>query len=203
MDDLVNPSILQRLAALVGKNGTISKPAANQPQLGLINLTMAKFYRVNGSSTQHKGVVPDINFPSLYPLDKIGEDTEKSALPWDTIDKSNYVPVADLSATRTELIKLHNQRMANSLDYKTLLQDLADLKKREGENSVSLNEVKLKKERDSLEAKALTKTNMLRAARGLPPVKKGDKITKEESFDFVQDESLKVMADLLQFKKTT
>lgn len=205
MDDLVNPSILQRLAALVGKNGisSTSKPAPNQPQLGIINLTMAKFYRVNGSSTQHKGVMPDITFPSLYPLDKIGEDTEKSALPWDTVNKSNFIPVADLSATKTELIKLHNQRMANSLEYKTLQQDLAELKKREGENSVSLNEVKLKKERDSLEIKNLSKTNMLRAARGLPPVKKGDKVKKEESFDFVQDESLKVIADLLQLKKTT
>jgi len=203
MDDIVNPSILQRLAALVGKNGVATKPANNQPQLGLINLTMAKFYRVNGSSTQHKGVMPDIDFPSLYPLDKIGEDTEKSALPWDTVNKSNYVPVADLSQTRAELVKLHDQRMASSLDYKTLQQDLADLKKREGENFVSLNEVKLKKERDSLEAKSLTKTNMLRSSRGLPPVKKGDKIKKEESFDFVQDESLKVMADLLQLKKTT
>lgn len=93
--------------------------------------------------------------------------------------------------------------MANSLEYKTLQQDLAELKKREGENSVSLNEVKLKKERDSLEIKNLSKTNMLRAARGLPPVKKGDKVKKEESFDFVQDESLKVIADLLQLKKTT
>jgi carboxyl-terminal processing protease len=101
------------------------------------------------------------------------------------------------------LVKLLNQRMASSLDYKTLQQDLADLKKREGENSVSLNEVKLKKERDSLEAKALAKTNLLRSSRGLPPVKKGDKISKDESFDFVQDESLKVMADWLQLKKTT
>jgi carboxyl-terminal processing protease len=204
MDDLVNPSILQRLAALVGKGTSVTRPGASeQPQLGLINLTMAKFYRVNGSSTQHKGVMPDISFPSLYPLDKIGEDTEKSALPWDTVSKSTFVPVADLASTRTELVKLHNQRMANSLDFKTLQQDLADLKKREGENSVSLNEVTLKKERDSLEAKSLTKTNMLRAARGLPAVKKGDKINKDESFDFVQDESLKVMADLLQLKKTT
>jgi len=203
MDDLVNPSILQRLAALVGKNGATTKPASDQPQLGLINLTMAKFYRVNGSSTQHKGVMPDINFPSLYPLDKIGEDTEKSALPWDTVNKSNFVPVADLTQTRAELVRLHDQRMASSVDYKTLQQDLADLKKREGENFVSLNEVKLKKERDSLEAKSLTKTNMLRSSRGLPPVKKGAKIKKEESFDFVQDESLKVMADLLQLKKTT
>ncbi|MES2828572.1 MAG: carboxy terminal-processing peptidase [Bacteroidota bacterium] len=200
MDDLVNPSILQRLAALVGKNGKSVKEASDMPQLGLINLTMAKFYRVNGSSTQHKGVMPDINFPSLYPLDKIGEDTEKSALPWDTVDKSSFIPVADLSVPKVELLRLHDLRMANSIEYKILQQDLTELKKRDSENSVTLNEAKLKKERDSLEAKALAKTNLLRSARGLTPLKKGDKITKEESFDFVQDESLKVMADFMQLK---
>lgn len=201
MDDLVNPSILQRLAALVGKSAkTSAKENPNQPQLGIINLTMAKFYRVNGNSTQHKGVMPDISFPSLYPLDKIGEDTEKSALPWDTVNRSDFTPVEDLTSTRAELVKLHEQRMSNSLDYKILQQDLADLKKRETENSVTLNENKLKKERDSLEAKALAKNNLLRASRGLAPIKKGDKVTKEAAFDFVQDESLKVMADLMQLK---
>jgi carboxyl-terminal processing protease len=52
-----------------------------------------------------------------------------------------------------------------------------------------------------LEAKNLARTNLLRASRGLAAIKKGDKITKEESFDFVEDESLKVMADLMQLKK--
>ncbi|RZK81853.1 MAG: tail-specific protease [Pedobacter sp.] len=202
MDEFVNPSILQKLSALVGKTGNVTvKSGSQEPQLGIINLTTSKFYRVTGSSTQHKGVMPDINFPSIYPLDKIGEDTEKSALPWDTINKSNFVPVADLTATRAELVKLHDERMAKSLDYKTLQQDLIELKKRDGENSVTLNEANLKKERDSLEAKNLEKTNALRAARGLAPIKKGDKITKEEAFDFIQDESLKVMADLMRIKK--
>ncbi|WP_243732471.1 carboxy terminal-processing peptidase [Pedobacter metabolipauper] len=201
MDDVVNPSILQKLAMLVGKTGGAGSSAQAQPQLGIINLTMAKFYRVTGSSTQHKGVMPDIAFPSLYPMDKIGEDTEKSALPWDEVGKSKFIPVANLSTIKPELIKLHRDRMAKSLDYKILEQDLADAKKREGEVSVTLNEAKLKAERDSLEAKALAKTNQLRASRGLAALKKGDKITKEESFDFVEDESLKIMADFMQIQK--
>ncbi|NRF38662.1 carboxy terminal-processing peptidase [Pedobacter foliorum] len=201
MNQLVNPSILQRLAALVGKNvagGAAGKDGVAPPQLGQINLTMAKFYRITGSSTQHKGVMPDIEFPSLYPMDKIGEDTEKSALPWDEIKRSNFTPVADLNPIKPELVKLHEERMAQSLDYKILNQDIADMKKREKEVSITLNEAKLKAERDSLEAKALEKTNLLRAERGLPPVKKGDKINKEESFDFVEEESLKVMLDLMK-----
>jgi len=203
MNDIVNPSILTRLAALV--KGTVAVKGSNveeEPQLGQINLTMAKFYRVNGSSTQHKGVMPDVQFPSLYPMDKIGEDTEKSALPWDVVSKSNFTPVANLGGIKPELIKLHNERMSKSLDYKMLKEDIADLEKRDGEVSVSLNLAKLKAERDSLEAKTLERTNMLRASKGLPAVKKGDKITKEESFDFVEDESLQIIADFIRFSNT-
>ena len=204
LSSLVNPSILQRLASLVqnGKVNTLTvKGKENLPQLGQINLTMAKFYRVNGSSTQHKGVMPDIMLPSFYPMDKIGEDTEASALPWDELQKSNFVPVADLSAVRPELVKLHDARMAKSEDYKGLIEDIADMQKREKETSVTLNQDKLKAERDSLEAKALDNINKLRVARGLPAVKKGDKIKKDESFDFFEDESMRVMADFIQLKK--
>ena len=206
LNNLVNPSILQRLASLIQKSpvkGIAVKDgkAAAQPQLGQINLTMAKFYRVSGSSTQHKGVMPDITLPSFYPMDKFGEDTEPSALPWDVIAKSNYVPVADLNGVKPELVKLHDARMEKSLDYKSLIQDIADMKKRDQETSVTLNEGKLKLERDSLEAKSLEKLNALRASRGLRAVKKGDKVKKDESFDFFEDESLHVMADLIGLKK--
>ncbi|WP_256002354.1 carboxy terminal-processing peptidase [Pedobacter deserti] len=196
MSQLVNPSLLQRLAALVGKNAPAS--GREVPQLGQINLTMAKFYRVTGSSTQHKGVIPDIQFPSLYPMDKIGEDTEKSALPWDEIKPSDFKPVANLGPVKAELLNAHNERMKNSLEYKMLQEDIADVQKRQSEVSVSLNEAKLKAERDSQEAKALARTNQLRVSRGLAPLKKGDKATKEESSDFVLDESMQIMGDLLR-----
>jgi len=206
LNKLVNPSILQRLAALVQKgpnsSGLAIKGAKDStPQLGQINLTMAKFYRVNGSSTQHKGVMPDIVLPSFYPMDKIGEDTEASALPWDEVQRSNFVAVADLTAIKPELVKLHNERMEKSLDYKGLIQDIEDMKKRDTETSVTLNENKLKAERDSIEVKTLEKINKLRASRGLAAVKKGDKIKKDENFDFVEDETMHVMADFIQLKK--
>jgi carboxyl-terminal processing protease len=203
LNKLLNPSMLQRLASLINKDATTkTAPGAKDaaPQLGQINLTMAKFYRVNGSSTQHKGVMPDITFPSLYPMDKIGEDTEPSALPFDVVPRSNFIPVADLNAVKSNLANLHQQRMAKSLEYKLLQQDIADMKSRDKDTSVSLNETKLKAERDSLEAKSLARTNELRAVRGLPPVKKGDKIRKDESFDFIKDESMQVMADWIQMK---
>ncbi len=201
MNRLVNPSILQRLATLVGKNVAGVKTDSGV-KLGQINLTMAKFYRVTGSSTQHKGVMPDIEFPSLYPMDKIGEDTEPSALPWDEVRKSNFIPVANLDPIKGELIALHNKRMDSSLDYKVMQEDIAEGKKRGDDTSISLNEAKLKAERDSVETKNLAKINILRANRGLKPVKKGDKVKKEENYDFIQDESLKIVADLMNLTNT-
>ncbi|XZQ02983.1 carboxy terminal-processing peptidase [Pedobacter sp. MW01-1-1] len=202
LNKLINPSILQKLASVITKNKTVgTSPSETNPEdinLGQINLTMAKFYRVAGSSTQHKGVIPDIVFPSIYPMDKIGEDTEPSALPWDIIPSSNYKPVADLKAVKAVLTKNSEQRVSGSLDFKYLKENMAELKKRDNETSVTLNEVKLKAERDTQEAKSLAKQNELRALRGLPPIKKDSKLTKQDAFDFIEDEALKVMGDFIQ-----
>ena len=92
--------------------------SANAPQFGQINLTISKFYRISGSSTQHKGVMPDISFPMVYPADKYGESAQKSALPWDTIDPCKYTPFADLSTIKKQLVTSHDRRMHNSSEFK-------------------------------------------------------------------------------------
>jgi carboxyl-terminal processing protease len=88
--------------------------------------------------------------------------------------------------------------MSASLNYKILMEDIAENKKRDSETTITLNETKLKADRDALEAKALVRLNRLRAAKGLPAAKKGDKLTNEDIFDFVQDESLRVMVDFMK-----
>ncbi|WP_354356509.1 carboxy terminal-processing peptidase [Pedobacter sp. UYP30] len=202
LNKLVNPSIIQKLSSLINKDKTVgTSPAgvANKDiQLGQINLTLAKFYRVAGSSTQHKGVTPDVVFPSIYPMDKIGEDTEPSALPWDTIPSSNFKAVANLAMIKPNLVKNSEERIANSLSFKYLKEDMQKLKKRETETSVTLNEQKLKGERDAQESESFERANDLRAARGLPKLKKDAKPGKVDSFDFIEDESLHVMGDLMQ-----
>jgi len=218
LNSLMNSSMLQKLAALFKKNEgekkTINTKDANSPtvtivdkngvpQLGQINLTMAKFYRVSGNSTQHKGVIPDINFPSIYPLDKIGEDTEPSALPFDMVNPSTYTTVYDLNSAKAALLKLHEKRMSKSLDYKILKEDIAEGKKRESETSITLNETKLKAERDALEAKSLARLNQVRAEKGLAPLKKGEKSPKEEASDFIEDESMNIMVDFMKLNENS
>ena len=192
---------LMLLAGNKGKDGkNVSATGANAPQFGQINLTMAKFYRVNGSSTQHKGVMPDVQFPMVFPADKYGESSEPTALPWDEIKPSNYVAVTDLAAVKGQLVAKHDQRMKNSVEFKNLQYDIAQFKKRDAETSVTLNEAQLKKERDEQEANNLARENATRIAHGLPALKKGE-VRPKDDIDFIRDESLKIMADFIQLKK--
>ena len=165
---------------------------------GIINLTTGKFYRVNGSSTQHKGVTPDIEFPNIFPADKYGESSEKSALPWDEIKSSTYKKFTDLSTTVAILKASHDARMKTNAEFKYLLQDITEFKKRDAEDSLPLNEQTLRKQRDELEQKNLERENERRVSRGLPALKKGEtKPAKEEAYDFVRDESMQIITDYI------
>jgi carboxyl-terminal processing protease len=186
-------------AAQSAGNKSGATVSANAPQFGQINLTMAKFYRVNGSTTQHKGVVPDIEFPTVFPKDKYGESSEPRALPWDTIAPSKYSLIANLDNVKRKLLSMHQERMKTSLGYQNLQQDIAEFAKREAETTITLNEVQLKKERDDQEAKVLLRENQRRAAKGLPPLKKGEAKPKDD-LDFIRDEGLQIMADYIKIK---
>ncbi len=181
------------------KKDSKSAGGANTPKFGQINLTMAKFYRVNGSSTQHKGVMPDIQFPMIYPADKYGESSEPAALPWDTIAPSKYQPFANLTEVKKQLTAMHEQRMKNSSEFKNLQEDIVQMRKRALETSITLNEAQLKKERDEQEAKTLVRDNQRRAIKGLPPLKKGE-VKPKDQLDFIQDESVQIMADFIPLK---
>ncbi len=195
LDKVITPSLKDKLLAVAGKTKTVA--TGSQNKFGQLNLTIAKFYRINGSSTQHKGVLPDVDFPSIIPLDKYGEDTEPSAMPFDVIDKSDYTPVGSFTTVLPQLKKLHEDRMAASQSYKYLLEDIADSKKQATETSVTLNEAKLKEQRDADEKKAFERNNLRRVALGLPALKKGQVKPKNEDMDFLQKEAGQVLTDYL------
>lgn len=177
LDKIINPAVKSLLAGLIKKGtGQVSKSGTgSQSTFGQLNLTIAKFYRISGSSTQHKGVTPDIKFPSVIPMDKYGEDTEPSALPFDMINKSDYTKAGDFTTVLPQLNKLHEQRMNTNANYKYLLQDIEDYKKRDAEKSITLNEAALKQQRDADDQKTFERNNLKRVALGLPPLKKGEK----------------------------
>jgi carboxyl-terminal processing protease len=196
LDKVIKPSIADRITAATG-NAPKTVTTGSQSKFGQLNLTIAKFYRISGNATQHKGVTPDVKFPSMIPMDKYGEDTEPSALPFDIIAKSDYTKVGDFTGVIPQLNKLHDQRMSTSASYKYLLEDIADYQKHESEKSVTLNEAQLKKERDAEEATQKERDNAKRLALGLPEVKKGDKKPKNEDLDFLKIEAGQILTDYI------
>ena len=179
-------------------SNSTNKVVGKQNTYGQINLTVAKFYRINGSSTQHKGVSPDIQFPLTYPADKYGESSEPSAMPWDEIKKTNYKPYASLAPKIKSLNEMHSKRMKTSKEYQYLLEDIKEFEKSDSEKSLSLNEKTLKLEREQNEEKNLARDNERRVERGLSPIKKGDAKPKNEPvFDFILDESSLILVDYL------
>ncbi|MGZ3820661.1 MAG: carboxy terminal-processing peptidase [Mucilaginibacter sp.] len=196
LDKVIKPSVSDVVAKVAGKNDK-SVSTGSQSKFGQLNLTIAKFYRISGNSTQHKGVTPDVKFPSVIPMDKYGEDTEPSALPFDIIAKSDYTKVGDFTAVVPQLNKLHDLRMNSSDSYKYLVEDIAEFNKRQNEKSVTLNEQALKKQRDADEAKAFDRDNQKRVALGLKPLKKGETRPRNEDLDFLKREAGQVLTDYI------
>jgi len=195
LDQVISPTLADMVSKVMGKNDQVV--GNGESKFGQLNLTIAKFYRVSGNSTQRHGVTPDVSFPSTIPLDKYGEDNEPSAMPFDVIAKSNYTKFGDFTAVIPQLKKLHEQRMATSDSYKYLLDDIADFKTHDAERTVNLNEAALKKQRDDDEQKTFDRDNARRVALGLKPLKKGEPKPKNEDLDFVKIEAGQVLIDYI------
>ena len=170
------------------------------PEFGQINITMGKFYRITGSSTQHKGVDPDLVFPTQYSAEKFGESSEPSALPWDQIKPTKFSKIGSLTEISTQLEDIHKKRMQKSPAYSFLLEDIAEFSKNESMPAISLNEEKLKAEREKSRLKQRERINKQLSFLGEPLWKEGQPQPKLD-YDFVLDESANVLTDYIRLKK--
>jgi carboxyl-terminal processing protease len=117
---------------------------------GQLNITLAKFYRISGESTQLKGVTPDITLPSFYPEDEVGEASYPTALPWDKIAPAAYKKTGQLSDKKIEqLKKLYHELSKNKEYMRKLLDDIQKARERYKRTTVSLNEDKRKAEMEA------------------------------------------------------
>lgn len=133
---------------------------------GQLKLTLAKFYRVSGQSTQNRGVIPDLVFPSLYDGRDIGEDTLPDALPWDTIAPVSYRPYTNLSPYLPELQNKHQARTLKNADFVYLHEMKQYFDDYENQTKVSLNQEKRRLEMQTMRSKRLAIENRLRKAKG-------------------------------------
>jgi carboxyl-terminal processing protease len=124
-----------------------------KPTYGEVKMTIAQFFRINGGSTQLRGVTPDISFPLTVDAKDFGESSYDNSLPWTSIAPAKYQPVADLKPIVPLLAERHTGRIADNGEWKNFEADLADLRQIREQKTVSLNEQVRRKERDDQEAK--------------------------------------------------
>lgn len=148
---------------------------------GQIKITRAKFYRISGESTQHKGVTPDIVFPDLYDVaEDLGESALPTALPWDTIDPHYYRPYANLRQVIPALRNRYEARAANDPDFNYVRAQIERILQNRNRNLLPLNEAKLIAEREEEDAWRLQAENTRRIAKGLEPLPDIDALDAEE-----------------------
>lgn len=132
---------------------------------GQLKLTQAKFYRISGKSTQHKGVQPDVLFPSLVDNEKIGESALEQALPWDYIKPAKFKPYGTITGLEG-VKKKHEKRISNDPDFSYLLDQLAFFKEIRKQKYISLNLDERKQRDQKNDAKRLAIGNKKRKAKG-------------------------------------
>lgn len=138
---------------------------------GELKLTLAKFYRVSGQSTQHQGVLPDIDYPSIIDTKEIGESALPEAMPWDTIRPVVKPAVDPFKPYLAQLKAQHQARSDKDAEFIYIRDRLALTQKLMTEKTVSLNEQERWARHDEVEAKQLALENIRRKAKGEEPLK--------------------------------
>jgi carboxyl-terminal processing protease len=174
---------------------------SQKPTSGQLTVTIGKFYRVTGESTQHRGVEPDVQLPSPIDMKEVGESALDSALPWDRIagvpfqastESTSVPPVAVLASEE-------DTRAQHDADYRWLVSDIAAIDTVREEKSLSLNLKVRKDERAKLDKERLDRENARRAAKSQPAYKSVEELdkVKDDSPDIVLTQSAEIMADIV------
>jgi carboxyl-terminal processing protease len=126
---------------------------SNKAKFGEIKMTVAQFFRVNGGTTQLRGVIPDIEFPSFSDPDSFGESSYDNALPWVKIKAAEYQTLGDLKDLLPLLQVRHEMRTAKDKEFQFMEEDATEFKALRDKKSISLNETARRTERDIQEKK--------------------------------------------------
>ncbi len=176
---------------------------SSRPTEGQVTVTIGKFYRVTGESTQLRGVTPDIVLPSPISTDDVGESVLEHALPWDRIASVPFqarLPEPSLVQT---LSSEQTDRANHNADYQWLLSSLATLDSVRKEKTLSLNLKKRQAERTGQDQARLNQENARRSADSLPPLKSIDDIVASEEPDVILTQASDIMADAVAAAEAT
>ena len=172
---------------------------------GRLKTTIAQFFRVSGGSNQHKGVVPDIIFPTAEYSSDQGERAYENALPWDQVKPARYYP-SNAPVEQFEIAKmLHEKRIKQNKLFQLLMDDLNVKRDASNKKEISLLESKRKKQREELLTAKKDIQNAMRVEKGLPPLddikeelKSSDEESEEDdSIDVLLNETAEILNDLI------
>ena len=165
--------------------------------LGQVKLTIAKYYRVNGGSTQNLGVVPDISFPSILDPEDFGESSEPNALPWDEIKSANFNKFTDIKKFIPQLEQKHLKRIATNKDFKYLIEDIETYNENKKKTFVSLKEDIRKLEKEKEEKRKFERDGNIQEETGTELVGDEIPVTKTDNKDYILEETAKVLSDFI------
>ena len=163
---------------------------------GQLTLTIGKYYRVTGESTQHRGVNPDINLPSPINSEEIGESVRDSALPWDTIQTTRFRAGEPLDSTIQSLTANHSERAKDDPNFQYLMRYIEDDRQSRQRKTVSLNIEARRSEREADLDRALGLENERRLALSLEPLESLEDLDDEERPDVQLDQAAGIVTDL-------
>ncbi len=155
----------------------------DKPEFGAIKMTISQFFRINGGTTQLRGVTPDIKLPSMTDTEDFGESSFDNALPWTQIKAADYTPEGDLTGIVPLLIASHDKRVSHDKDFKYLQEESIESTKRRQENMLSLNEDDRRKEREAREARA-------KSREAIQGSNASDNASTEDWRDALQDDGM-------------
>jgi len=174
---------------------------SQKPTSGQLTVTIGKFYRVTGESTQHRGVEPDIQLPSPIDMKEVGESALDSALPWDRIAGVPFQTSAEATSAPPVAVLASEEdvRAQHDADYRWLVSDIAAIDTVREEKTLSLNLKIRKDERTKQDKERLDRENARRVAKNEPPYKTVEELdkAKDDSPDIVLTQSAEIMADIV------
>ena len=168
---------------------------------GQLTLTIGKYYRVTGESTQHRGVTPDIELPSAIDADLVGESVRDSALPWDTVTTTRFSKGEPLDTTIQSLTASHDERSSHDPNFLWLKERIREVEEARSRDAVSLNIDTRRREREDELAGRLNRENVRRQALNLEPVESLDDIDDDDIPDVLLEQAAGIVTDLAELRE--
>jgi carboxyl-terminal processing protease len=168
---------------------------------GQLTLTIGKYYRVTGESTQHRGVDPDIALPSHINAELIGESVRDSALPWDTVQTTRFRAGKPLESMIESLTVSHAERSKDDPNFQFQLETIRAAEEIRAQKTISLNMESRRAEHEQDLQRRVDLENERRAALGIEPIESLDDIEDDDFPDIQLDQAAGIVADLATMRE--